>query len=70
VFAPTNTPRNIISKLNSEIISVLKKQEITKKLNAMGADVATTTPDEFGKIVRDEIKRWAKVIQATGVKSN
>jgi tripartite-type tricarboxylate transporter receptor subunit TctC len=67
VFAPAGTPRAIISKLNTETAAALKNPDVASKLTALGAEVATTTPDEFGRIVRDEIKRWAKVVQASGV---
>ncbi len=67
VFAPAGTPRQIIAKLNTETAAALKNPDVASKLTALGAEVATTTPDEFGRIVRDEIKRWAKVVQASGV---
>ncbi len=66
VFAPAGTPREIIAKLNAESAATLKNPDVASKLTAMGADVAITTPDEFGRIVRDEIIKWAKVVKATG----
>lgn len=69
VFAPAGTPRDIIAKLNTEIASGLKSAEVTSKLAALGAEVATTTPEEFGRIVREEIKKWAKVVQTSGATS-
>jgi tripartite-type tricarboxylate transporter receptor subunit TctC len=47
---------------------VLKSPDISAKLAALGAEAAPTTPEEFGRIVRDEIRKWAKVVQATGAK--
>jgi tripartite-type tricarboxylate transporter receptor subunit TctC len=69
VFAPAGTPRDIIAKLNTEIASGLKSAEVTSKLAALGAEVATTTPEEFGRIVREEIEKWAKVVQTSGATS-
>lgn len=69
VFAPAGTPREIIAKLNSEIAAGLKSPDVVSKLNALGAEVATTSPEEFGRIVREEIVRWAKVVQASGAKA-
>ena len=70
VFAPAGTPRDVISRLNSDIAAVLRNPDITAKLSTLGAEVATTTPDEFGGIVRDEIVKWAKVVQATGARAD
>ena len=69
VFAPAGTPRDIIVKLNTEIAGALKSAEVTSKLAALGAEVATTTPEEFGRIVREEIKKWARVVQMSGATS-
>jgi tripartite-type tricarboxylate transporter receptor subunit TctC len=69
VFAPAGTPREIVARLNAESTAVLKSPDIAGKLTALGAEVATTTPEEFGRIVRDEIAKWAKVVQATGARA-
>jgi tripartite-type tricarboxylate transporter receptor subunit TctC len=69
VFAPAGTPREIIAKLNSESAATLKSPDVVGKLTALGAEVATTSPEEFGRIVREEIVKWAKVVQASGAKA-
>lgn len=65
-FAPARTPANIIARLNTEIVVVLKMPEVHKRLVALGADVAPTGAEEFGRIVRDEIQKWAKVVKISG----
>ncbi|MDP2397281.1 MAG: tripartite tricarboxylate transporter substrate binding protein [Burkholderiales bacterium] len=69
-FAPARTPPAIIARLNTEMVAVLKMPEVSKRLVALGADVSPTTADEFGRIVRDEIQKWAKVVKASGAKAN
>lgn len=65
-FAPVRTPAAIIARLNTDMVAVLKMPEVNKKLVALGADVAPTSAEEFGRIVRDEIQKWAKVVKASG----
>lgn len=65
-FAPARTPTNIIARLNTEIVAVLKLPEVSRKLVALGADVAPTSAEEFSRIVRDEIQKWARVVKASG----
>jgi tripartite-type tricarboxylate transporter receptor subunit TctC len=67
LLAPANTSRDIIARLNLDTANVLKNPDIGAKLTSLGAEVATTTPEEFGRIVRDEIKRWALVVKSSGV---
>jgi tripartite-type tricarboxylate transporter receptor subunit TctC len=66
LFAPPGTPAPIIDKLNSEIRIVLKAPDVAERLATMGAQAAPTTPEEFGRIVRSEIARWAPVVKASG----
>ena len=66
LFAPPGTPAPIIDKLNSEVATVLKAPDVTERLATMGAQAAPTTPEEFGRIVRSEIARWAPVVKASG----
>lgn len=68
-FAPSRIPGNIISRLNADIVAVLKMPEVTRRLVALGADVVPTSAEEFGRIVRDEIQKWAKVVKASGAKA-
>lgn len=65
-FAPARTPAAIITRLNTEMVAVLKMPEVHKRLVALGADVTPTSAEEFGRIVRDEIQLWAKVVKASG----
>jgi tripartite-type tricarboxylate transporter receptor subunit TctC len=66
IFAPAGTPRDIIAKLNSHMAAVLQSPDVKTKLTALGAEVAISSPEEFGQIVRGEIGRWSKVVQASG----
>ena len=70
LFAPPGTPAAIVDKLNAEMAAVLKAPDVTERLAAMGAQAAPTTPDEFGRIVRSEIARWAPVVKASGATIN
>ena len=66
IFAPAGTPRDIIAKLHSHMAAVLQSPDVKTKLTALGAEVAISSPEEFGQIVRGEIGRWSKVVQMSG----
>jgi tripartite-type tricarboxylate transporter receptor subunit TctC len=68
-FAPARTPAAVISRLNADIVAVLRMPEVNKRLVALGADVVPNSPEEFGRFVRDEIQKWAKVVKASGAKA-
>ncbi len=69
IFAPAGTPPAIISKLNTEIAASLKNPETHRKLVDLGAEVAPTTPEQFARIVHEEIAKWAKVVKASGARA-
>lgn len=67
LFAPANTPRVIVEKLNSEVMRILRLPEIRERLNAAGAEPAAMATEEFSAFVKSEVEKWAKVVTATGM---
>ena len=68
LLAPAATPREVIAKIHSDVIQVLKNQEIVKRIGDLGADVVGNTPEEFGAAMRAESQQWAEIIKAVGIK--
>jgi tripartite-type tricarboxylate transporter receptor subunit TctC len=66
--APAGTPAPVIQRLNAEIKAALTAPEIASRVLAAGAEPLTTTPAEFGAMIRDETRKWAEVIRRAGVK--
>jgi tripartite-type tricarboxylate transporter receptor subunit TctC len=63
---PKGTPRPIIDKLNKAVNDALKDPAMLAKLAELGGNTIPGTPEDFGKIVREETDKWAKVVKATG----
>ena len=68
VVAPAATPKDIIAKINADIVAVLKTPAVADSLAAQGADVAITTPEEFGKFLDAEHVRWSSAVKAANIK--
>ena len=64
------TPKPIIARLNREIVRQLKLPETRERYMSLGAEVLTSTPEEFDAFIRAEITKWAKVIKAAGIQTN
>ena len=69
MFAPANTPKPIIDKLNAEVVRVFKLPEVTERLKTLGLDPVLSTPDELGKYQASEIVKWTKVVKESGAKA-
>ena len=65
--APRNTPAEIVGKLNKETNAGLADRKIKAQLE-LGGTVLAGSPTDFGKVIADEIKKWAKVIKFAGIK--
>jgi tripartite-type tricarboxylate transporter receptor subunit TctC len=68
LVAPKDTPPAIIEKLNSEINAALADPKVKARFADLGGAVLPSSPDDFGKLIRDETEKWAKVIRAAKIK--
>ena len=59
--APANTPATIISRLNQDLKSILSDPEVIAKLQSSGMTPAWSTPQSMGKLIQEDISRWAEV---------
>jgi tripartite-type tricarboxylate transporter receptor subunit TctC len=68
VLAPARTPPAVIERLNAEIARALATPSVRERMLAHGAMPIPGTPQEAAAKIEGEIEKWAKVVQATGVK--
>ena len=68
VFAPAGTPEAIVTRLYNELATHFKSPEATKRLSALGAEAAIKSPAELAGFVREDIKKWAAVVKASGAR--
>ena len=68
ILGPANLPRDTVVKLNADINKALKDPELRKKLDAQGADVIGGTPEQFARLIRDDIPRWGAIVKQSGAK--
>jgi len=67
VLGPANLPREIVARLNREVIKVLAMPDVQKMLGAEGGVVSPTTPEEFEAFIRAEVPKWEKIIKQAGI---
>jgi tripartite-type tricarboxylate transporter receptor subunit TctC len=67
ILAPSGTPKPIIDRLSSELIRIIRSDEVRTKLLGQFFSSAGTAPDALSSLMRTERERWAKVIKAAGV---
>jgi tripartite-type tricarboxylate transporter receptor subunit TctC len=70
VLAPAGTPKNIVTRLNTELVKIMHSAELKDKLAATGTEPLTSTPEEFAAYIQREIAKWGDVIRRAGVKAD
>jgi tripartite-type tricarboxylate transporter receptor subunit TctC len=68
VGAPKNTPKEIITKLNTEINAILAEPDMKKRLLELGGEPLIQTPEKFGADIAAETEKWRKVVEGAGLK--
>ena len=68
LLAPANTPREIVARMNAEIVKALNDPAVRKPLVEGGNDVIGGTPEEFGKLFNAELVKWAQIVTSVGAK--
>jgi tripartite-type tricarboxylate transporter receptor subunit TctC len=69
IGAPSNTPADIIAKLNGEINAGLVDAKIKERLADMGGEPMPMSTADFAKFIVDETEKWGKVVRAAGIKA-
>ena len=68
MFAPRNTPSEIIARLYRAIAAIARSPEFNERMAALGIEPEGNDPDQFAAQLREEIAKWAKVVKSAGVK--
>ena len=68
VLAPAKTPRPVIARLNADIVKTLQQPDVAQRLGAVGFEIVSGTPEQFAAYIKSEIKKWEKVVKASGAK--
>jgi tripartite-type tricarboxylate transporter receptor subunit TctC len=70
IFAPASTPQNVVEKINVDINSLLADSQIKDLLARQGMVAAGGTPERFGELVKRELARWTRVVDAARIKAD
>jgi tripartite-type tricarboxylate transporter receptor subunit TctC len=66
-FAPANTPKEIVTRLNAEIRKIVEKPEIKAQLATLGMDAFSGTPEQLGTFVDEQLVLWERLIKNAGI---
>ena len=67
LFAPAGTPREVIARMNAEMVKVMARPDVKQQLASMGIDGFSSTPEELRDYVQSEIAKWARMVRDAGI---
>ncbi len=68
LLAPAKTPRAVLNQLNAEVTRILKEPEVRARLAPLGTEPATNAPEEFDKMIAEEVASFTRVAKAANIK--
>jgi tripartite-type tricarboxylate transporter receptor subunit TctC len=68
LLAPSGTPREVVAHLNAGVVRAMADAGMKRQLTALGIEPVSSTPEEFGALIRSEIPKWAKIVQSSGAR--
>ena len=69
LLVPTGTPKEIVAKLNAELVRILNLTDVKERLGNV-VELTPSTPDQFAAHIRQEMVRWAKVVKQSGARAD
>ena len=70
LVAPANTPRDIVQKVQTEVVAALKQPQVMQRFSTLGIDAVTSTPESFDQLIKDEVQLFKKLATASGIKAD
>jgi tripartite-type tricarboxylate transporter receptor subunit TctC len=67
ILAPAGTPKEIVARLNAEVVKALGDTEVRHKLEDLGFAVRGSSPEELGTMTRDQLAKYARLIKEMGI---
>ena len=68
LLAPAATPKPVVDRLSADANRVLSDKEIRTRMQAVGADPAGNTPEEFARFIREDQAKWSRLMREAGIK--
>lgn len=70
LVAPANTPRDIVQKIQVEVVAALKQPQVTQRFGSLGIDALTSSPESFDQLIKDEVQLFKKLAADSGIKAD
>jgi tripartite-type tricarboxylate transporter receptor subunit TctC len=67
---PAKVPQDIVTRVHGEVVKILGAPELKARLAAQGIELATNSPAEFARFIREDNAKWGRIIKEAGIKGD
>ena len=67
MLAPAGTPKDIVARLNADMVKIIQSPEFRKKTDDIGADPIANTPEQMARQIKDDTARFARLVKEAKV---
>ena len=67
LLAPAGTPKEAVARLNASANAAMKMEDVRARLTGAGIEIQGGTPEHFGKVIRDEVDKWGRIVKEAGI---
>ena len=67
LLAPAGTPKEAVLRLNASANAAMKAEDVRARLTSAGIEIQGGTPEQFGKVIRDEVDKWGRIVREAGI---
>ncbi len=68
IYMPAGTPKEIVARMNAELVKILKQPDVQQKLAELGLQPVGSTAEEFDRVSRNELDKWGKLAKANNIR--
>ena len=69
VLMPAGVPREVVRRMSGEITAAVRSPEVSARLTGPGQEIVARDPDQYAELIRDELKRYAVIVKASGARA-
>ncbi len=69
IFVPANTPKEIVVRLNAELVKAIRSPDVQKRFNELSFRTVANSADEFAAVMKNDFEKWGKVVRDLNIKA-
>jgi tripartite-type tricarboxylate transporter receptor subunit TctC len=67
-WRPAKTPGDVVAPLSAALVKTLRSDAVRERFATLGAEVWSSTPEQLGQFIKEDLAKWSRVVKTAGIK--